>query len=58
MPGFRAGIEHKNDWIFIQFFSKRSQGGPISTLRPQASTHLRKPWKMTHPTAHYSMEIP
>ncbi len=50
MPGFRAEIERKNNWIFIQFFSKRSQGGPILTFRPQASTHLRKSWETTHPS--------
>jgi hypothetical protein len=50
MPGFRAEIESKSDWIFIHFYSKNSQGGPISTFRPQASTHLRQSWKKTHPT--------
>jgi hypothetical protein len=34
------------------FFPKRSQGGPISSFRPQASTHLRKSWKTTHHILH------
>jgi hypothetical protein len=48
MSGFRAKIETEKDWIFIQFFSKRGQGRPISTFRPPASAHLRKSWNSTH----------